>query len=97
MSPKTGDRVGNPITVVGKARVFENTFSYILRSADGTKLLEDHAMTDAPDAGIFGNFTVAIPVPAGAPKDLIVEVFEYSAKDGSVTNLVRVPVIFTGR
>lgn len=91
-SPRPNDKVTNPIIVKGQARVFENTFSYALKDTNGNKLYENFAMTDAPDAGIFGNYTVKIPVPATAPKNLVVEVFEYSAKDGSVINLVRVPV-----
>jgi hypothetical protein len=92
-SPSAGDTVSNPITVTGKARVFENTFAFRLTDTKGKKLYENHAMSDAKDAGLFGNYTVKIPVPVGAPKDLIVEVFEYSAKDGSIINLARVPVV----
>lgn len=91
-SPEAGDTVSNPITVKGKARVFENTFAYVLRDANNKKLYENFAMTDARDAGQFGDFTVKIPVPTGATTDLFVEAFEYSAKDGSVINLSRVPV-----
>ncbi len=91
-SPKSGDSVSNPITVTGKARVFENTFNYILRDSFGKKIYENFAMADAPDAGLFGDFTVKIPVPLTATDNLTVEVFEYSAKDGSVVNLVKVPV-----
>lgn len=91
-SPEAGESVSNPITVKGKARVFENTFAYALKDANGKKLFESFAMTDAKDAGLFGNFTVKIPVPVGATADLFVEAFEYSAKDGSVINLSRVPV-----
>jgi len=91
-SPVSNEKVSNPIIVRGQARVFENTFSYALKDGTGNKLYENNAMTDATDAGIFGNYTVKIPVPVSAPKDLVVEVFEYSAKDGSVTNLVRIPV-----
>ena len=91
-SPKSGDSISNPITVTGKARVFENTFNYILRDSTGKKIYENYAMADAPDAGLFGDFTVKIPVPLTATDNLTVEVFEYSAKDGSVVNLVKVPV-----
>ncbi len=91
-SPKSGDFVSNPIVVTGRARVFENTFNYILRDSSGNKIYENYAMADAPDAGLFGDFAVKIPVPLTATDNLMVEVFEYSAKDGSVTNLVRVPV-----
>ena len=93
-SPKSNDKVSNPIIVKGQARVFENTFSYILKDSSGNKLYEGNGMTDAKDAGILGNFEVMIPVPADAPKQLYVEVFEYSPKDGSVINLVSVPVEF---
>ncbi|MBX4211395.1 MAG: GerMN domain-containing protein [Candidatus Yanofskybacteria bacterium] len=91
-SPKSGATVGNPITVTGKARVFENTFAYGLRDTSGRKLYENNAMTDARDSSQFGNYTVKIPVPVNAPINVVVEVWEYSAKDGSVINLVRVPV-----
>jgi len=91
-SPRPNERVSNPIVVKGKARVFENTFAYVLRDRKGNKLYENYAMSDAPDAGVFGSYTVKIPVPSSAPAEFVVEVFEYSAKDGEVINLVQVPV-----
>lgn len=91
-SPEFGDVVSNPIVVTGRARVFENTFNYILRDSSGKKIYENFAMADAPDIGQFGDFAARIPVPLSTTNNLTVEVFEYSAKDGSVTNLVRVPV-----
>lgn len=90
--PKANDQVGNPILVKGRARVFENTFAYALKDKAGHKLYEGSAMSNAPDAGLFGDFTIKIPVPANAPKELVVEVFDYSAKDGSVIDLVSIPV-----
>ncbi len=90
--PRINDQVSNPILVKGKARVFENTFAYALKDRAGHKLYEGSAMTNAPDAGLFGDFTIRIPVPNNAPKELIVEVFDYSAKDGSVIDLVSIPV-----
>src|SRR3989338_558845 len=83
-SPRPNERVSNPIVVKGKARVFENTFAYVLRDRKGNKLYENYAMSDAPDAGVFGSYTVKIPVPSSAPAEFVVEVFEYSAKDGEV-------------
>ncbi len=91
-APVPDQKVESPIVVKGKARVFENTFSYILKDQSGNKLFEDHAMSNAADAGLFGDFEVRIPVPPGSPKNLIVEVFDYSAKDGSVADLVTIPV-----
>lgn len=59
----------------------------------------------APDIGLFGNFSLKIPIlptlDAKAvgqividptPGSLIIEVFNYSAKDGSIENLVQIPV-----
>ncbi len=91
-SPRAGDLVGNPITVTGRARVFENTFNYRLLGANNEVLFEYFGTADAPDTGYFGDFAVKIPIPSGAPADLTVQVFEYSAKDGSIVNLVSVPV-----
>lgn len=96
-SPKEGDEVSGIITVTGKARVFENTFAYALKDVDNKKIYENFGMTDAKDAGIFGNYSVKIPVPLTASNTLFIEVFEYSAKDGSVINLVRVPVKLASR
>ncbi len=91
-SPTAGATVENPITITGTARVFENTFNWRLLDAGGATVAEDYAMTDAPDAGLFGSYTIKIPVPVGQGPDFTVEVFDYSAKDGSVQDLVRIPV-----
>lgn|SRR3989338_8351903 len=93
--PASGEEIGNPVIIRGQARVFENTFSYrIIDAADGTILLEDHAMASAPDIGQFGIFEVKATY--NLPQSVIgtIEVFEYSAKDGSEINMVRIPVFF---
>jgi len=80
--------------VTGQARVFENQFAYRLVNSHGTILVEGSAMSDAKDAGLFGNYTIKITVPTSdATKNLTIWVFEYSPKDGSITNLVKVPVL----
>lgn len=93
-SPKSGDKVESPFTVTGKARVFENTFVYILRGEKGSELYKNHAIADASDIGQYGNFEVKIPVSVQAvnSNNLTLEVFDYSAKDGSVENLVSIPL-----
>jgi hypothetical protein len=90
-SPIAGTRVDNPITVTGRARVFESQFNWRLKSATGGILAEGIAMANAPDMGMYGDFTIKIPVPLGQTS-FIVEVFDYSAKDGSLQDLVRIPV-----
>ncbi len=93
-SPASGEVIGLPLVIKGKARVFESTFAYRLLDADGTELVAGHAMADAPDVGQFGDFVVTTSYDAPKGDHGTVEVFEYSAKDGSVINLAQVPVVF---
>lgn len=90
--PRPGDAAENPILVRGKARVFEQTFAYRLRDAAGRVVEEGHSMTRGPGGAAYGEFEVRIPVPPGSSGKVTVEVFQFSAKDGSVTDLVSVPV-----
>jgi len=95
-SPKPGDKVGSPFTVKGRARVFENTFMVAIRENSEVEIYKEKAMANAPDTGQFGDFEVKIPVPVSAAgKKITLEVFNYSAKDGSVENLVSMPVEIT--
>ncbi len=92
-SPTANAVVNNPITVTGKTYAFEGAFQYALRDGSGKVWFQSTGQAGAPDEVTFyRNFSVKIPVPVGTPKDLIIELFEYSAKDGSIINLVRVPV-----
>ncbi|MEX2090909.1 MAG: Gmad2 immunoglobulin-like domain-containing protein [Candidatus Paceibacterota bacterium] len=92
LSPMDGEQVTNPIRMTGKARVFEATFAYRLKDANGKLLYEGFGMTTGSSVPDYGDFDFKIGVPVGATKDLTVEVFEYSAKDGSVINLDSVKV-----
>jgi hypothetical protein len=93
-SPDVGEIIGLPLAVTGSARVFESTLNYRLLDADSTVLAEGYVMTNAPDVGEFGDFAImtSYAAPSGAAGTL--EVFDYSAKDGSVIDLVQVPVTF---
>lgn len=95
-SSKPHDIVGEKIKVIGKARVFENQFN-IRIVFEGKKIYETGAMTDAPDAGVFGNFEKEIDISSFGIKDgsaLELEVFNYSVKDGSEIDKVAVPLKF---
>lgn len=93
-SPTANATIGLPLVVTGSARVFENMFNYRLLDTDGTVLAEGSSISNAPDAGQFGDFTIttSYSVPTGTTGT--VEVFDYSAKDGSVVDLASVPVVF---
>lgn len=92
-SPKPGDGVSLPMIITGQARVFENQLNYRIKDEKGNVLSQGNTYANAPDAGEYGPFTITI-------KDLgefmmgkiTIEVFDYSAKDGSRVDKVTVPV-----
>ncbi|MFA6171478.1 MAG: Gmad2 immunoglobulin-like domain-containing protein [Patescibacteria group bacterium] len=92
--PLPGDSIGNPVTIKGEARVFENTFNYRVKDSAGNILAEKTAMASAPDAGQYGDFEITIRYSVPKTDNGVIEVFDYSAKDGSVIDLVSIPVVF---
>ena len=94
MSPDVGEIIGLPLVVTGRARVFESTLNYRVLDADFTVLAEGYVMTNAPDMGEFGDFTITTSYNAPTGTAGKVEVFDYSAKDGSVIDLAEVPIVF---
>lgn len=92
-SPKAGEAVGPLVTITGFARVFENQFNYQILDSDGTVLAEGRSMSDAEDAGLFGAFTITAEIAPVSDHGTI-EVFDYSAKDGSKIDLASVSVNF---
>ncbi len=96
LSPVSGDKVGSLFILKGKARVFENTFVYVLKDANGSEIYKDRGIANASDVNQYGDFEVKVPVPVSAGgKKVTLEVFDYSAKDGSIENLVSVPIEIT--
>jgi hypothetical protein len=79
---------GNAI-VKGKARVFEGVFQYAVIS--GTEiLLEDHYQTDGAPA--WGDFEITIDSELMTKENVSIELFVYSAKDGSKTDSLTIPL-----
>lgn len=93
-SPVSSEIVGLPLVIIGKARVFENTLNYRLLDEDGSVLVEGNAMTSATDSGVMGDYKITTTYPSPRGTSGTVEVFDYSAKDGSVIDLASVPVVF---
>lgn len=100
-SPTAGTKISNYFIVKGFARVFENTFAIRLKDADTNKqYFEKSVMTKTGEMGQYGEINSAISLGDTAPTindkaNLLLEVFEYSAKDGNETNKVTVPLIFS--
>lgn len=81
--------------VTGTAIAFESTIQWKLENATGTVLGQGALMTAAPDVGLPGLFTLsaARPINPGTPTGAL-SFFEFSAMDGSVTHLLKLPVSF---
>lgn len=93
-APANGAFVRSPLIVSGSARVFENQFRIRLRDQDGTILIEMGVYAHSPDVGQYGSFQESIIYLSPHGSQGTVEVFDYSAKDGSEIDMVQVPVIF---
>jgi hypothetical protein len=76
-------------TVKGKARVFEGVFQYAVIS--GTEIVkENHYQTDGAPA--WGSFEITIEKELLASEEVSIELFVYSAKDGSKTDVLTIPI-----
>lgn len=95
-NPRKKMPVSLPIRITGQARVFENSFNYRLKDGKGGIIASGNAMSNSPDAGVFGNFDIRINAISQNPvnNNLTLEVFDYSAKDGSEMDLVSLPLIY---
>lgn len=80
--------------VTGRAIAFENVVTVRVTDGNGFQLLEKSVSTKAPDTGEFGDFSITLNVITNSDSGTI-EVFEYSAKDGSEINKVSVPINFS--
>jgi ABC-type oligopeptide transport system substrate-binding subunit len=75
--------------VKGKARVFEGVFQYAVIS--GTEILqENHYQTDGAPA--WGSFEITIDKELLTKEEVTIELFVYSAKDGSKTDILTIPI-----
>ena len=88
------EEVGQVFVVSGKARVFEN--SLIVRvKVDAKTVYEEPVMADAPDVGTFGDFSHEVRLPFDKVRGesyIMLEAFQYSAKDGSEIDKFTVPL-----
>jgi hypothetical protein len=95
-APTSGDRVANPLTVSGYARVFEGTVSLSLKGADGTSIADGTAQA-AEGAPALAAFSGTLPFSISANMPACLWVYEASARDGSPVNVVQVPVMLLAR
>lgn len=96
-SPRAGEKITFPLTVTGRARVFENTINYRVLDADTKAVVASgFATADAPDIGQFGDFSFEIigTAKSQAAGQLILQVYWASPKDGSDLDVVNIPVTY---
>ena len=92
--PQANEEIGLPFTLSGEARTFESTVNFRVRDEDGTILLEDFTTALVSETSTFGEFSTEVSYPAPKGTTGMIEVFEYSAQDGSEINMVRIPIVF---
>lgn len=91
--PLTGDSVKSGFAVKGNARTFESTVNIRLLDSSGIVLTETVATANAPDAGQFGPFEKTLTYQTNDLSGEL-QVFQYSAKDGSEIDKVTIPLAF---
>lgn len=91
--PLMNQEVGDSFEVTGEGRVFEQVLNWRLTDLGSGESIEDFANTNAADIGLFGPFSFTVEVPETYSDELLLEVFEYSAADGSQVNTVEVPLV----
>jgi hypothetical protein len=77
------------IVITGKARVFEGVFQYALVTENET-LIQDHYQTDGAPA--WGEFKLTFEKNLVTKEGTSLELFVYSAKDGSKTDILKIPL-----
>ncbi len=90
-SPAVGDTVTSQVRLTGSANTFEAAFTVDVLDANGNLLQEQHA-TATSGTGTRGTFDVSVPFNVAQQQSGKIVVFELSAKDGSKTNVVEIPV-----
>lgn len=90
-SPLSFEEVTSPLRATGTANTFEANFSYELTDTDGLIIAEDF-VTATSGTGTRGTFELTVPFEVKFDGVGSLIVFEPSAKDGSRTNLVEIPI-----
>ncbi len=89
-----GDAITTPVKVAGMSNTFEANVRIRILGADGS-VLADTFTTATSGTGTWGTFAVNVPFAKGAHTAGTVVAFETSPKDGSMVNVVEIPVTFS--
>ena len=90
-APTAGATVTSPVTISGKARVFEANVRITIFDAAGNVLVD--TFTTASEAGpVLAPYTASVAFNTANQQQGCIRVFEESAQDGSPRNVVQVEV-----
>ena len=89
-APAAGASASSPIHVAGQARVFEATVSLSLYDANGTEVVS--TTTNAAEGQTLSTFSTDVSYAGATLSSACLWVFESSARDGSPTNVVQIPL-----
>ena len=91
--PRPHDLVDDPVEIAGVGTGFEGTLQARLRNHAGAEIAQRHF--NAGGTGIWGNFFFRIDVPSvpSRPRGTL-EIFEFSAEDGSEINKRVIPIVY---
>lgn len=90
--PRPFDIVGDPILVAGMVLALEATFQARVRDSNGNNVVDQTKTLGRGDGISEVSFQIATGVPR-TPHGTV-EIFEFSAQDGSVVNRNVIPVVF---
>lgn len=94
--PRALARVTSPMTVSGSATLFEAAFSWRLSDLSGRELAKGSGMTNA-GAPARGTYSFSVVFTVATDTYAYISVLSHSARDGSVDDEARVPVILASR
>ena len=93
LSPLAEDRVKSGFAVKGNARMKDNTVIIRLSDSTGNILIETMAITNSPSTGNYGPFEKIINFSSNYQSGQL-DVFQFDKNDGSITDMVTIPLNF---
>ena len=91
ITPWVNAKLQSPLTITGDASVFEAALQWRISDTGGRVIAEGNTTASLGAPG-RGTYLVSVPYTVGVETIAFVEVFSRSPKDGSIDDLVRVPV-----
>jgi immunoglobulin-like protein involved in spore germination len=90
-SPTADASLTSPVTISGEASVFEASLAWRITDTAGRVIAEGHTTASA-GAPAIGTFSIIAPFTVPSQTLAFIEVFDRNPKDGSVDEIVRIPV-----